>query len=73
MGIGKTRPSAAVNNPDFPPARAKRLSDREPDHVLGVGLMSSGDRPDHPVYLGGVPVEFHVTGEFRAGGDAPDN
>ena len=67
VGIGKTRPSAAVNNPKFPPARAKRLSDREPDHVLGVGLLAEDDRPDQDLYLNGVRLDFHITGEIRAG------
>ena len=67
VGIGKARPSAGVNNPDLSWRRAKRLSDREPDHILSVGLRSEDDRPEPPLYLGGVRVEFHVTGEIRAG------
>ena len=66
VGIGKTRPSAAVNNPAVPSRRAKRLSDREPDHLLSVGVRSDDDRPESPLYLDGARLEFHVTGEIQA-------
>ena len=70
LGIGKTRPSAAVNNPEMPWRRAKRLSDREPDHVLGIGVLSEDDLPEPPLYLDGVRLEFHVTGEIKPAGSA---
>ena len=65
-GIGKVKGSDAVNNPNVPPERAKRISNAEKDHLISVYLLSRRHRPERPLFLEGVRLRFVVTGRFRA-------
>lgn len=66
MGIGKVNGSTVLNDPDVSPERAKRASDAEKDHLISIHLLSQRDRPERPLFLEGVRLQFTVTGPIRA-------